>query len=105
MTSTSILASGSSALVVTIPEKPDDSSILMAAEGYAKEAMEPQLAPACFMPSGVQNPPQMVGPAPTNQTAATPKTSVIKPLQEVASAAPSGPKARNQDRREAVVAE
>ena len=92
MTSTSILGDGSNALDVTIPEKPDDSSILIAADGYASDASDPQPAPACFIAAGVQWPPQMVGPAPTHQTASAPKTKVMQPLQEVATAAPSGPK-------------
>ena len=46
---TSTLAKGSSALVVTMPEKPEDSNIRMAADGYANLAKDIHSAPACFI--------------------------------------------------------
>lgn len=46
---TSTLAKGSRALVVTMPEKPEDSNIRMAADGYANLAKDIHSAPACFI--------------------------------------------------------
>lgn len=46
---TSTFARGNKALLVTMPENPEDSNMRMAAEGYAKEAREVHPAPACLM--------------------------------------------------------
>ena len=46
---TSTLAKGNRALLVTMPENPEDSNIRMAADGYANLAKDVHSAPACFI--------------------------------------------------------
>ena len=46
---TSTLANGNRALLVTMPENPEDSNIRMAADGYANLAKDVHSAPACFI--------------------------------------------------------